>query len=143
MREYEIWGFKFPNFNFKQISAFCYTNFKVFNFLLVLHEVKFKIQKKIKRKQVIMMWWKHSHRFLNALIYNAKIMSEKALDATLGKPKRSFVAYLEIILTLLIKTIDTPNEWFRQTIKTYYLMYIFCKSNYIQNYNSSRIEISE
>ncbi len=42
-------------------------------------------------------------------------MSEIACDAALGKPNRSFVAFSDNILTLLIRTIDTPNEWLRQT----------------------------
>ena len=57
-----------------------------------------------------MMWRKYSHRVLNALIYNAKIMSEKACDTTLGKPNISFVAFLDNILTLSIRTFDTTNE---------------------------------
>ena len=44
-----------------------------------------------------MMQRKHSHRVLNALIYNAKILSEKACCATLGKPNRSFVAFSDNI----------------------------------------------
>ena len=56
------------------------------------------------------MWRKNSHRVLNALIYNAKILSEKSYDATLGKPNKSFVAFSDNIFTLLIRTIDTPNE---------------------------------
>ena len=53
---------------------------------------------------------KHSHRVLNALIYNAKILSAKACDATLGKFNRSFVDFSNNTLTLFIRTIDTPNE---------------------------------
>ena len=68
------------------------------------------------------MWRKHSHIVVNALIYNTKMFSEKACDATLGKPNRSLVAFSDNILTLLRRTIDTPNELLRQPIKTYSLM---------------------
>jgi len=50
------------------------------------------------------------------------MFSEKACDATLGKPNRSLVAFSDNILTLLRRTIDTPNELLRQPIKTYSLM---------------------
>jgi hypothetical protein len=46
------------------------------------------------------MWRKHSQRVLNALIYNAKTPLEKACDATLGNPYRSFVAFLDNISIL-------------------------------------------
>ena len=57
-----------------------------------------------------MIWKKHSHGVPNVLIPNAKILSEKACDATLGKPNRSFVAFLDNILTLLIITFKTPSK---------------------------------
>ena len=38
------------------------------------------------------------------LTQNTKILSKKACDATLGKPNRSFVAFLDNILILLIRT---------------------------------------
>jgi hypothetical protein len=76
--------------------------------------VKSKIQKFCIGKQVKMMWRKHSHIVLNALIYNARILSQKACDATLGKSNRSFLAFSNIIWTLLIRTIDTPNERLRK-----------------------------
>ena len=51
-----------------------------------------------------MIWKKHSDGVPNVLIPNAKILSKKACDATLGKPNRSFVAFSDNILTLLIRT---------------------------------------
>jgi len=72
-----------------------------------------------------------------------KYCQKKACGATLGKPNRSFVAFSHNILTLLKTTIDTSNEWLRQTIPTYSLMHNFYKSNYMQNYNLFRIEISK
>ena len=59
-----------------------------------------------------MIWKKHSDAVTNLLIRNAKIPSEKACDATLGKPNRSFVAFSDNILTLLIRTFKmlTPNH---------------------------------
>jgi len=47
------------------------------------------------------------------LIYNAKILSKKNCDATLGKPNRSFLAYSDNMLTLFIRRIETPFEWLR------------------------------
>jgi len=81
----------------------------VFNSLLVLYYLKSKIKNIGIRKQVIMTWRKHSHRVMNALIYNAKILSAKACDATFGIPNISFVAFLDnIIFTLFIRTFKTP-----------------------------------
>jgi hypothetical protein len=51
-----------------------------------------------------MIWRKHLDRVPNVLIPNAKILSKKACDATLGKPNRSFVAFLDNIMTTLIRT---------------------------------------
>ena len=51
-----------------------------------------------------MIWKKYSDGVPNVLIPNAKIMSKKACDATLGKPNRSFVAFSDNILTLFIRT---------------------------------------
>ena len=82
----------------------------IFNSLLGLYKVKSKFQKKCIRKQAIMMWRKLFHIVLNALIYTAKILSEKACGATLGKPNRTFVAFSDNILTMSIRTFDTPNE---------------------------------
>ena len=56
---------------------------------------------------------------MNALIPNAKILSKTACGATLGKPNWSFVDFLDNILTLLIRWIDTQNERLRQTITTF------------------------
>jgi len=38
-----------------------------------------------------MMWRNHSHRFPNALIDNAKVLSKQACDVALGKPNKPFV----------------------------------------------------
>ena len=57
-----------------------------------------------------MIWKKHLDGAPNVLIPNAKILSKKACDATLGKPNRSFLAYSDNILTLFIRTIETPFE---------------------------------
>ena len=62
------------------------------------------------RKQVIMMWRKHLDGVPNVLIFNAKILSKKACDATLGKPNRSFVAFSDNNLTLLIRTLKTTYK---------------------------------
>ena len=50
-----------------------------------------------------MIWKKHSYGVPLVLIPNAKILSEKACDATLGKPNRLFVAFSDNILTMLIR----------------------------------------
>ena len=63
-----------------------------------------------RRKQVIMMWRKHLDEVPNILIPNAKILSKKAFDATLGKPNRSFVAFSDNNLTLLIRTLKTTYK---------------------------------
>ena len=52
------------------------------------------------RKQVIMIWKKHADGVPNVLIPNAKILSKKSCDATLGKPNRSFVAFSDNIMIL-------------------------------------------
>ena len=58
-----------------------------------------------------MIWKKHSDEVPNVRISNnAKILSKKAFDATLGKPTRSFVAFSDNILTLFIRKIKTPFE---------------------------------
>ena len=62
------------------------------------------------RKQVIMMWRKHLDGVPNVLIFYAKILSKKACDATLGKPNRSFVAFSDNNLTLLIRTLKTTYK---------------------------------
>ena len=56
------------------------------------------------------MWKKHSNGVPNILIHNAKILSRKACDATLGKPNRSFVAFSDNNLTLLIRTLKTTYK---------------------------------
>ena len=61
---------------------------------------------------------KHSDGVPNVLIPDAKILSKKACDATLGKPNRSFVAFSDNTLTLLIKTFKTPSKCLRQISNT-------------------------
>ncbi len=61
-------------------------------------------------KQVIMMWRKHLDGVPEFLIFNAEILSKKACDATLGKPNRSFVAFSDNNLTLLIRTLKTTYK---------------------------------
>ena len=51
-----------------------------------------------------MIWKKHSDGVPNVLIPNAKILSKKACDATLGKPHRSFVAFSDNLMTRFIRT---------------------------------------
>ena len=63
-----------------------------------------------------MIWKKHSDGVRNVLIPNAKILSKKARDATLGKPNRSFVAFSDNLLTLLIRTFKTPSRGLRHII---------------------------
>ena len=55
----------------------------------------------------------------NVIIPNAKIMSKKACDATLEKPDRSFVAFSDNILTLLIIIFKTPFQRLRQIINNH------------------------
>ena len=57
-----------------------------------------------------MIWKKHSDGVPNVLIPNAKTLSKKACDATLGKPNRSFVAFSDNNLTLLIRTLKTTYK---------------------------------
>jgi hypothetical protein len=66
-----------------------------------------------------MIWKKHSNGVPNVLIPNAKILSKKTCDATLGKPNRSFVACSDNILTLLIRTFKTPSKCLRQILNTH------------------------
>ena len=69
-----------------------------------------------------MIWKKHSNGGANVLIPNAKILSEKACDATLGKPNRSFVAFSDNNLALLIRTLKTTYTGLRQIINTHFSM---------------------
>ena len=59
-----------------------------------------------------MMYRKHSHnaRVQLVLIHNAKILSKKSCDATLGKPNRSCLAFSDNILTFFIITFKPPFE---------------------------------
>ena len=66
-----------------------------------------------------MIWKKHSDGVPNILIQNAKILSKKACDSTLGKPNKSFVAFSDNILILFIKTLGIPVKCLRHTINTY------------------------
>ena len=67
-----------------------------------------------------MMWRKHSDGVPNILIHNAKILSKKACDATLlGKPNKSFVAFLDNILTVFIRTLKIPVQCLRHIINTH------------------------
>ncbi len=43
-------------------------------------------------------------------IHNAKILSKKDCDATLGRPNRSFVAFSYNISILIIRRFETPFE---------------------------------
>ena len=64
-----------------------------------------------------MIWRKHLDGVpTNVLIPNAKILSKKGCDATLGKPNRSYVVFSDYILTLLIRTFKTPFKYLRQII---------------------------
>ncbi len=53
------------------------------------------------------------------LIHNAKILSKKACDATLGKLNKSFVAFSNNILTLFIRTLKIPVQCLRHIINTH------------------------
>ena len=66
-----------------------------------------------------MIWKKHSDGVPNVLISNAKILSKKACDATLGKHYRSFVAFSDNILALSISTFEAPSEYLRQIINAH------------------------
>ena len=63
-----------------------------------------------------MMWRKHFDEVPNILIHNAKILSKKACDATLGKPNKSFVAFSNNILTLFVRTLKIPVKCLRHII---------------------------
>ena len=76
-----------------------------------------------------MMWRKHSDGVPNILIHNAKILSKKACDATLGKPNKSFVAFSDNILTLFIRTFKIPVQCLRHIINTQPARNDFYKSN--------------
>ena len=76
-----------------------------------------------------MMWRKHSDGVPNIPIHNAKTLSRKACDATLGKPNRSFVAFSDNILTLFIRTLEIPVQCLRHIINTHPARNDFCKSN--------------
>ena len=71
------------------------------------------------RKQGITMWKKHSDGVPNVLIPNAKVLSKKKIDTTLGKPNRSFVAFSDNILTLLIRTFKTQSKCLLKIIHTH------------------------
>ena len=67
-----------------------------------------------------MIWREKSDGVPHVVIPNAIILSEKACDATLRKPNRSFVAFSDNILTLLIiRTFKTPFKCLRQIINTH------------------------
>ena len=66
-----------------------------------------------------MVWKIHSDGVPNDLNPNAKILSKQPCDATLGKPNRSNVAFSDNILTLLIRTFETPFKCLRQIINTH------------------------
>ena len=60
-----------------------------------------------------MVWIKYPDGVPNVLIPNSKILSKKTWQATLGKPNRSFVAFSNNILTLLIRIFKTPYKCLR------------------------------
>ena len=66
-----------------------------------------------------MMWRKHSDGVPNILIHNAKTLSKKACDATLGKPNKSFVAFSDNISTLFIRTLKITVQCMRHIIDTH------------------------
>ena len=87
-----------------------------------------------------MIYKKHSDALPNVLIPNYKKISKKSCNATLGKTNRSFVAFSDNILTLLIRTL---SKCLRQIIHTHSSMKILYKPNLIQIYNFLQIEISK
>ncbi len=98
------------------IWTFLNTNFKVSVLNSLYTWFSKKLQEICIRKQVITIWRKHSDGVPNILIHNAKILSKKDCDATLGKPNKSFVAFSDNILTLFVRTLKIPVEYLRHII---------------------------
>ncbi len=70
---------------------------------------RYQISKFIFKKYVWFTETIHT-RVQPAFIHNAKILSKKSCYATVGKPNKTFVAFSDNKLTLLIRTIKTLLE---------------------------------
>ena len=72
-----------------------------------------------------MIWRKQLNGFLNVLISNVNILSEKATNDLLGLPYEASQAFFDSIIALGIRALANPSEFFLHIIITCFIMQIF------------------